>query len=37
MEEDNINPDSDQSAAIEDMEQGSLTDEPVGEIVSFVK
>jgi len=37
MEEDNINPDSDQSAAIEDMEQGSLTDEPVGKIVSFVK
>ena len=37
MEEDNINPDSDQSAAIEDMEKDSLTDEPVGEIVSFVK
>ena len=37
MEEDSINPDSDQSAAIEDMEQGSLTDEPVGKIVSFVK
>ena len=37
MEEDNINPDSEQSAAIEDMEQGSLTDEPVGKIVSFVK
>ena len=37
MEEDSINPDSDQSAAIGDMEQDSLVDEPVGEIVSFVK
>jgi len=37
MEEDEIMTDSEQSAAIEDMEQNSLVDSPVGEIVSFVK
>ena len=37
MEEDDINPDSEQASAIDDMEQDSLTDAPVGEIVSFVK
>ena len=37
MEEDEILADSEQSAAIDDMKENSLTDEPVGEIVSFVK
>ena len=37
MEEDEIMTDSEQSAAIEDMEENSLVDSPVGEIVGFVK
>ena len=37
MEEDEILADSEQSAAIDDIKENSLTDEPVGEIVSFVK
>ena len=37
MEEDDINPDSEQASAIDDMEQDALTDAPVGDIVSFVK
>ena len=37
MEEDNITPDSVESSAIEDMAQDGLTDEPVGDIVNFVK
>ena len=37
MEEDDINPDSEQASAIDDMEQDALTDAPAGDIVSFVK
>ena len=37
MEEDDINPDSTEASAIDDMEQDALTDAPAGDIVSFVK
>ena len=37
MEEDDITADSEQTVAIEDMEENAYTDSNVGEIVSFVK
>jgi len=37
MEEDDITPDSAEASAIEDMTQDGLVDEPVGDIVNFVK